>query len=58
MVEEYMRMLLGSTNVQVNLSAHEMCLVPKKLAMNLTKEMKSNVVVSRDLSRFLESISN
>lgn len=56
MVEEYMRVLLGSTNVQEHLSAQGKCLVPNILAMNLTKELRSNVVVSRDLSRFLESI--
>jgi hypothetical protein len=58
MIEEYMRSMLGSTNVQEYLSTHGKCLVPKKLAINLAKEMKSNVVVSRDLSRFVESISN
>lgn len=53
-----MRVLLGSTNVQEYLSANGKCLVPKKLALNLSKEMKSNVVVSRDLSRFVKSIVN
>ncbi|KAJ3689726.1 hypothetical protein LUZ61_018890 [Rhynchospora tenuis] len=55
MVEEYMHVLLSSTKMQGSLSAHGMCLVPKILAINLTKEMKSNVVVSREISRFLKS---
>lgn len=50
-VQEYMCMLLGSENFQRYLSANGMCLVPIKLATNLTQEMKSNIVVSGDVSQ-------
>ncbi|XP_072957826.1 uncharacterized protein [Typha angustifolia] len=57
--EEQLQLLLGSTNVQEKLYGEGKCLVPKELVETSAKDqdVKSNPLISRDLDRFIESVS-
>ncbi|OAY73981.1 uncharacterized protein LOC109713852 isoform X2 [Ananas comosus] len=58
LVEQQLQLLLESTTIQEKLYGEGNCLVPNKIVdtMAKDKEIKSNMLVSRDLDRFIESM--